>query len=348
MNEQLQARYLQLVEQAFLSGNAVERESALNAVAQLGRSLLPTQVTPVDIVSLHQTALERIAQQQPDWHISEIAGHILVPLLELTSAHSMAYQEMVQAKHDATLAAHREQASRLEALGVLAAGMAHDFNTLLGSISGYAELSHGEMPHGGAGHEYLHQIEVACQRAQSLIRRMLDFAGQRSGPPSRQLLALQVGEALELLHPKLGSRFRLQWSNLMPDAQVIAEEGQIQQIVLNLCINALDAMPHGGLLQVRLQPAAQLAHIPAGHESHAALVVADSGCGMPPEVQARVFEPFFTTKAPQGSGLGLSVVYGIVRRLGGEIILHSQSSGPQTGTTFTVFLPTEAHQTEGG
>lgn len=336
------SRYGQLVERAVLDPAPVEREAALSDAFQLGRSLVESDVSAVDLIGQHQSALEALGRRHPALLLNQVAQRLLVPLLELTSAHSMAHAELVQHRQDAALQAQAEQAARLEALGVLAAGMAHDFNTLLGSIRGYADLAGDLMPAEGA--DYLKQIELACLRASQLVRRMLSFAGQHGGAPQRQVLGNAVSEALALVRPTLGNAVQLQFDNRAPEACVLAEDGQLQQIVINLCINAGEAMSGGGRLDLWLGPAQEHpeAGAGAGHAGQLLLAVADSGCGMPPEVQARIFEPFFTTRAPRGSGLGLSVVYGIVKRMQGEIVVHSRSSGAATGTTFYLYFPEAA------
>lgn len=327
------AHYAPLVERAVLAASDVERETALAEAFQLGRALVQHELSAVDLVAQHQAALESLARRHPCMAYGQVAGRLLVPLLELTAAHSMAHAELLQRRQDGELQAHAEQAARLESLGVLAAGMAHDFNTLLGSIMCYTDMAGDLMP--AAGSDYLQQIRLACERASQLVRRMLDFAGQRGGMPQPQPVAHMVNEALALVRPSLGPRIALTFDNQLPQACVLAEAGMLQQIVINLCINAGEAMPDGGRLQLALHAAAE-------RSGQLELVVADNGCGMPPEVQERMFEPFFTTRAPRGSGLGLSVVYGLMRRLQGEIVVHSRCSGADTGTAFHLYLPIAA------
>ncbi|WP_348698417.1 ATP-binding protein [Duganella fentianensis] len=225
------------------------------------------------------------------------------------------------------------QGARLEALGMLAAGMAHDCNTLLGSILCYTDMADDLMP--PAGHAYLQQVRLACRQASQLLGRVLDFAAQHDGAMQVLPVAAAVQQALQLVRPMLGPRISLSFDNRLPQAGVLAQDGMLQQIVLNLSINAAQAMAAGGQLQVTLQASAARA-------GQLELVVADNGCGMSPQVQARIFEAFFSTRGAQGSGLGLAVVHDLVQRLRGEIVVHSRSTGSDCGTRFCIYLPIAA------
>lgn len=345
----LLSRYLRILEQTVSSEDVLAREAALAEAFDLGRALLAAAATPDDIVALHHEALEQYAWQTPQMPLAVVADRLTLPLMELTMAHGMAFREQLQRRHQAEVADRLAHGTRLEALGTLAAGVAHDFNTLLGSITGYAELTGDELAPDSVGQAYVRQILIACGRARDLIRRMLDFARQRPAAPVAQDLVTEVRTALAMLQPGLAQNIRVQFDHhqLSGPAWVLADAGQLQQIVLNLCINAADAMGDRGNLQLELGLATDADAAPQGHEHDYCLRVTDTGCGMPPEVQARVFEPFFTTKAPKGSGLGLSVVYGIVQQLGGDITLTSRSSGAHTGTTFRIFLPPHKEPTDG-
>lgn len=340
IDSNLHLRYLHILEKAVFGTDVLVREAALAEAFDLGRALLATAATPDDIVTLHHETLEQYAQQHPHVRLEEVASQLTLPLMEMTMAHGMAFREQLQRRHQAEVSDRLAHGTRLEALGTLAAGMAHDFNTLLGSITGYAELTGDELPPDSIVHTYQRQILIACSRARDLIRRMLDFARQRPAAPIPQDLAEEVQTALDMLKPSLDSDIEVYFENHLDGiAWVLADAGQLQQIVLNMSINAADAMGKQGNLQLELGLACDEDNVPPGHARDFCLRVSDTGCGMPPEVQARVFEPFFTTKAPKGSGLGLSVVYGIVQQLGGDITLISRSSGAHTGTTFRVFLP---------
>lgn len=332
-------RYAYILERVALESNEFVREQALAEAFELGRSLLASDITPDDIVNLHHRSLSELALQHPQLSLGDVGPRLTLSLLELTMAHGMSFREQLQRRHEAQFASRIEQASRLEALGTLAAGIAHDFNTLLGSIRGYAELTGDQLPAGSAGSSYLNQIQLACDRAHSLIQRMLAFAREQPSELVAQTLVNELKDAIAILEPGLPKSIRLHVDDRLGRARILAAPGHVQQMVLNLCLNAVEAMPAGGDLSIRLEPARQQPDVPVARADDVCLSVTDTGIGMPPEVQARVFEPFFTTRAPRGSGLGLSVVYGIVRQLGGEITLSSRSSGPDTGTTFRIFLP---------
>ncbi|BCY08146.1 PAS domain-containing sensor histidine kinase [Actinoplanes sp. L3-i22] len=233
---------------------------------------------------------------------------------------------------------------RLESLGQLAGGVAHDFNNLLAIILNYADFLADEVT--GAAADDLSRIRNAADRAKSLTGQLLLFA--KGEPTQVEIIDLNrvVTEADELLGRTIGENVRLicrPADGLMP---VRANRGRLDQILLNLVINARDAMPEGGVvvvetdyLELGAEPAAPL---PPGR--YARLTVSDTGCGMTPEVRDRLFEPFFTTKTPdRGTGLGLATVYGIVGDAGGSI---GVDSAPGIGTTFRILLPAATSQVE--
>jgi signal transduction histidine kinase len=230
-------------------------------------------------------------------------------------------------------------AQRLEAAGLLAGGVAHDFNNLLAVIKGSCEvllkLTDADDPRG----EMLKQIEAAAGRATLLTRQLLAF-GRRQVLEPRVIDLNQTISALEqLCRPLVGENIELVWSLAAELPAINADPAQIEQVLINLVVNARDAMPAGGTLVLETARASsgETRALEAGSSPFVRLSVKDSGAGMSPEVRARIFEPFFTTKAPgKGTGLGLSTVYGIVRQSGGFITVESEVA---RGTTFHVFLP---------
>jgi light-regulated signal transduction histidine kinase (bacteriophytochrome) len=235
------------------------------------------------------------------------------------------------------------QSSKLEAMGTLAAGIAHDFNNILASIVAYAELADDELADGSKARNNVSKVISGCFRARDLVARMLDFARERPGNPVRVNIGFQVREALALLRASLRPSIHLTLQNSLGEAPttVLADPTQIMQIVMNLCINAAQAMDNHGVIGIRIDAASSVKDAPAEHRDGICITVADSGSGMTPEVMERIFDPFFTTKAPgEGSGLGLSVVYGIVKSLGGDIKVRSSTALGSAGTQFQVFLPT--------
>ena len=236
----------------------------------------------------------------------------------------------------------RMKSSKLEAVGTLAAGIAHDFNNILGSIVGYAEMTADDLAAGSNAKQNVAQILIASLRARDLIARMLDFSRQRDVQPIVVDIVAQIQEALKLLRASLPPKASLFFQNGMRDASVfiLADPTQIQQIVLNLCINAAHAMDNCGTIRVAVDQRGRCDGTPSQYPDNICLSVTDSGSGITPEVMERMFDPFFTTKeVGKGTGLGLSVVHGIVTRLGGSIDVHSRAEGSDTGTEFRVYLP---------
>lgn len=235
------------------------------------------------------------------------------------------------------------QAQRMEAVGRLAGGIAHDFNNLLTAIQGYAEVLLEGNGLDDASRAGLEQIRQATNRAAKLTNQLLAFSRQQVLQPRIIDLNRTVREIEAMLVRIIGEDIELV-TDLAPDIGAVqADPGQIEQVIVNLVVNARDAMPTGGRISIRtcnaeLTPADAKRHayvVRTGH--YVKLTVADTGEGMEPEVQARIFEPFFTTKERgKGTGLGLSTVYGIVKQSGGYIWVQSEKG---VGTVFEVYLP---------
>ncbi len=230
------------------------------------------------------------------------------------------------------LEAELRQAQKLEAIGTLAGGIAHDFNNILAAILGYGEMAKKDAPEGSAQRRHLDAAINAGLRAKSLVERILAFS--RTGVAERVPVHVGsvVAEALGLVAASLPAGISLVRDLRGGDAAVLGDPTQIHQVVMNLCANAVQAMKASGTLNVSLE----LAHTAAG-AGVVRLRVADTGVGIAPGVRERIFDPFFTTKeVGVGTGLGLSLVHGIVTDLGGSIEVDSQ---PGQGATFTVTLP---------
>jgi signal transduction histidine kinase len=232
------------------------------------------------------------------------------------------------------------QSQKLEVLGALAGGIAHDFNNVLGGILGYASLLRTYVKDRPTAAKYVETIERAAVRGAELSGRLLSASRKSSGQLMPVNLNQVVEETLELLAHTIPKGIRID-KRLDPGLHLMmADASQLQQIVLNLAVNARDAMPDGGLLSVstRLLGAAE-----TGEPGRAGrplrrvqLSVEDTGVGMDAKTLARLFEPFFSTKGEAGTGLGLSVVYGIVKSLGGDV---GVKSSPGRGARFEVVLP---------
>jgi PAS domain S-box-containing protein len=230
------------------------------------------------------------------------------------------------------------QAQKMESVGRLAGGIAHDFNNILTAILGYADLTLSRLAADDPVRPHVEQIQSAGRRASSLTRQLLVFSRHR--PVEHRVLDLNafLSDMRGMLGRLLGEDIRLAVQLGQPLGPVKADPGQLEQVILNLCVNARDAMPRGGglVLGTRLvEPSSSDGHGLAGR--HVELAVTDTGCGMSADVLSHIFEPFFTTKeVGKGTGLGLSTVFGIVQGLGGRVTVSSEVG---RGSTFRVQLP---------
>ncbi len=234
------------------------------------------------------------------------------------------------------------QSQKMEVVGQLTGGIAHDFNNLLMVITGYSELLiQGQRSRGQDPNRFLVAIDQAAQRAASLTRRLLAFSRRQIVKPANLDLAEVVKEVDEMLRYLIGERIELSVRPEPGYCWVKVDPGQIEQIVVNLAINARDAMPDGGQLTLSTsstildERGAKRIGLEPG--PFAVLSVSDTGCGMDQETLTRIFEPFFTTKvAGRGTGLGLSTVRAVLEQIGGRITVESE---PENGSTFHAYLP---------
>lgn len=244
------------------------------------------------------------------------------------------------------LEAQLRQSQKMDAFGQLAGGVAHDFNNLLTVINGYSGLLLDVMLQGDPSRDMIAEIYAAGERSAGLTRQLLAFSRQQIFTVKILNLNEIVIEIDKLLRRLIGEDVHLTLTLDTALWMVLADAGQIEQVLLNLAVNARDAMPHGGQLTIEtrnidLDENHVRKYADAHTGPHVQISVTDTGCGMSPDIVARVFEPFFTTKAPgKGTGLGLATVYGIVKQSGGHIGIHSEVG---VGTTFKVYLPQAAH-----
>ena len=260
---------------------------------------------------------------------------MLVAYLDYNDARAQRHELERQLRH----------AQKLDALGQLAGGIAHDFNNILMAMSFNIDLALAELPARTGAHDYLDEVQRAQSRAQELVKQILLFARKQESERAVLELAPVVQEALELLRATLPANVQVRFSCEPDLPHVLADPGQIHQVMMNLGTNAGFAMnEHGGVLSVDLTAAtlverasASCAGLAPGR--YVCLAVRDTGTGMSNEVLERLFEPFFTTKGPRGTGLGLSVVHGIVRDHRGGIVASSELG---RGSVFRIYLP--AHE----
>ena len=234
------------------------------------------------------------------------------------------------------------QLQKMEAVGQLSGGIAHDFNNLLGVILGYSELLEEGLGRNTRLRKTAQEIKKAGQRAASLTRQLLAFSRQQLLEPRILNLNSVVTDTEKMLRRLIGEHIDIS-SRLAPDlGQVKADQGQIEQVIMNLAVNARDAMPEGGKLTIETRNIAldeeyALHHQPTVPGKYVEMVITDTGTGMDAQTQSHIFEPFFTTKElGKGTGLGLATVYGVVKQSGGYIWVYSE---PGLGSTFRVYLP---------
>jgi PAS domain S-box-containing protein len=234
------------------------------------------------------------------------------------------------------------QMQKIEAIGRLAGGVAHDFNNILMAISSYAELLYKKLPEKDNTRRYVDEIVHATDRGSFLTQSLLAFSRKQVLLPRVIDLNTLVAEQINMLERLLGEHITLRFEPDKNLGHVKVDPGQIEQVVMNLVINARDAMPNGGEVLIEtanaeLDQAASEGNSPAASGHYVVLAVSDTGCGMDTETKSHIFEPFFTTKEQgKGTGLGLATVFGIVKQSDGQIFLRSE---PGFGTTFKVYLP---------
>ena len=300
--------------------------------------------------------------QQQDLICQQLANHDQAKLFELRFQSRSGEAKLVQFAterirlhdescvltiiHDITEARRLEQqlrqAQKMEAMGRLAGGISHDFNNLLSVIIGYCDLSQEHLDSEHPVGKHVEQIKKAGERAAALTRQLLAFSRQQVLQPRTLNLNAVVNNISKMLQRLIGEDISLVFKPAEPLRSVRVDLGQAEQVLMNLAVNARDAMPEGGKIvietaNVELDESYSRIHEPVQPGSYVMLSVSDTGVGMDQATLARIFEPFFTTKEPsRGTGLGLSMVYGIVKQSGGHIWVYSE---PFRGTAVKVYLP---------
>jgi len=301
------------------------------------------------------------AEREALWDTLRLQGEVRNREVTLKNRHGKKIHALVsisaERKEDGEIAAMRStirdittrkrleqqliQAQKMESMGTLAGGIAHDFNNILSGILGYASILKSKLDSSTSHYQHAETIEKSALRAAELTAQLLAFS--RGGVFSIRPLDLNaiISETLQIIGRTFDKSINIV-TNLSSDlATVNADESQLQQVIMNICVNSRDAMPNGGELSIMtrnefLSPEVEESHTDAEPGSYVRMSIADSGVGIQGGIQERIFEPFFTTKGPgQGTGLGLSVVFGVVRNHNGFIEMESTDKG----TTFHVFLP---------
>jgi PAS domain S-box-containing protein len=276
--------------------------------------------------------------------VRDLAGNIV----HFVAAKRDISGEMREREEKETLQVQLVQAQKMESIGRLAGGVAHDFNNMLQAILGYAEMALEQVEVGLPLHSDLREIQKAARRSATLTRQLQAFARKQAVAPK----VLDINETVEsmssMLRRLIGEEIDLIWRPGPSAGLVRIDPGQLDQLVTNLCINSRDAIGKSGRIVIdtrraELDQAIRGEHGDLSPGSYVVLSVADDGCGMPPDVLSHIFEPFFTTKQPgQGTGLGLATVYGIVKQNRGGIQVRS---APGKGSTFQIFLPRHSGET---
>lgn len=255
-------------------------------------------------------------------------------------------QDITARKH---LEKQLAQAQKMEAIGTLAGGIAHDFNNILSVIIGYAELANMKIESDSEVKDDIKKVLTAADRAKSLVKQILTFSRQTQEEQKPIQMSLITKEALKLLRSSLPATIDIR-QNIQSKSLILSNPTQLHQILMNLCTNGAHAMQEkGGILEVNLSDVVLDSDFVSTHPeiqpgAYQKLTVSDTGYGMTPDIQSRIFDPFFTTKPlAEGTGLGLPVVYGIVKDCGGTITVYSE---PDKGTTFNLYFPSIENELE--
>lgn len=281
-----------------------------------------------------------------EWECRHKEGHVFLTEVAFKKTRIGGQGRVLSVMRDITdrknLEGQFRQAQKMEAVGQLAGGVAHDFNNLLQVINGYAEMALDESENGSPIQQDLNEVLGAGKRASRLVSQLLTFSRRQVIRPEYLSLRNVIEDLLKMLKRVIGEHIQLEFHPEPHTGLVHADRGQLEQILMNLCVNARDAMPEGGsititLKGVQLNDSYTQTHAYVAPGNYVELSVADTGCGMDGETQKHIFEPFFTTKEMgRGTGLGLATVYGIVKQHDGYVQVYSELG---LGTCFKIYLP---------
>ena len=304
-----------------------------------------------DVVGVMQVQSYQLDAYAPDdMELLSSLANVVAIALQNARLYRQAQEELAQRER---LEDQLRQAAKMEAVGQLAGGVAHDFDNLLTVINGYSQLSLELTEPGTDLHQNLADILAAGERAANLTRQLLIFSRRQTF----DMRVMDLNDTLQslgkILRRLIGENIVLEMRPANRLDAILADSGQMEQVIVNLVVNARDAIhergqPDGRIVletaAVTLDRAFVARHPDAQPGAHVRLSVRDNGCGIPPEIIERIFEPFFTTKEPGvGTGLGLSTVYGIVKQLGGAVDIQSEAG---QGTTFDIYLPQHKAETQ--
>ncbi|MFQ5784674.1 MAG: PAS domain-containing protein [Alphaproteobacteria bacterium] len=305
------------------AGDHADLEARLKAAAGRTRGLAPLEVRlnlpHESSASLYASPLEDVG--------GDVTG-VILHLIDTTEQKDLERQFF--------------QSQKMQAVGQLAGGIAHDFNNLLTAMMGFCDLLLMRHRAGDQSFADIMQIKQNVNRAAGLVRQLLAFSRRQTLQPRVLVLTDVLAELTNLLRRLIGENIELKMVHARDLGQVKADQGQIEQVIINLAVNARDAMPDGGALTIRTANVSESESVKFGHEllpagEYVLIEVADAGVGIPKEHLGKIFDPFFSTKeVGAGTGLGLSTVYGIVKQTGGYVFVDS---APDAGATFRVFLP---------